>query len=301
MDGLDWQTRHTFGQFAVLAEQSQANLFDVHGRQFAWVMRKVPGNQLILVGGMHRQRPHDGQATALSREHARNVQKRLGVLRIGGQAQFHRHSIFFVQPETEVKQAGLPVANQACHGNGGSHIAQGIVCRLMHQAVGGAKVGQLEAGFALCIGRPHNAIRPQRVSRADNVQQVPAPAVVLPLARIGVNQIAPEHEARDLIVKADGVVTHANGAGLTQRLLDLRGKLILGDAFFKTQLGRDAGDQARHRVGQKIIGWLAIQHDRLTHFIQVCIGSDRRKLRRPVTPHVGAKGFVVVPEEGVAG
>jgi hypothetical protein len=66
-------------------------------------------------------------------------------------------------------------------------------------------------------------------------------------------------------------------------------------------LRRDAGDEAGLRVGQVVVGGLAVQHQRLADLVQLGIGADGGKLRRPVAPGVGAKGFVVVPEEGVGG
>jgi hypothetical protein len=64
-------------------------------------------------------------------------------------------------------------------------------------------------------------------------------------------------------------------------------------------LRRDAGDQAGLRVGQEIIGGLAIQHDRIADLVQLGIGADRGELRRAVAARDGAKGFVVVPEKGL--
>ena len=116
--------------------------------------------------------------------------------------------------------------------------------RLVQQAVGARQVSELEAGLAVDLGRPDDALGAQRVAQAHHVEQVPAAAVVLPLACVGVDQVAPEHEARDLIVEADRVVADADGAGLGQELFDLPGKLMFGHAALQTQLRRDAGEQA---------------------------------------------------------
>jgi hypothetical protein len=111
----------------------------------------------------------------------------------------------------------------------------------------------------------------------------------LPFARIRIDQVAPEHEAGDLVVEADGVVAHADGAGLRKRLLDGGGELVLGHAPFQTLLRRDAGNQAGLRVGQEIIGRLAIQHDRIADLVQLGIGADRGKLRRAVAAVLAPK------------
>ena len=123
MHGFDGQARHALWQFIAFAEHAQANLIHIQGGKLCRVMRQLPGNQLVLVGGMHRQRPHHRQAAALCGEHARDVHKRFGVLRISGQTQLHRHRVFLVQLEAEIKQARLLVANQPRHGDGGAYIA----------------------------------------------------------------------------------------------------------------------------------------------------------------------------------
>jgi len=169
----------------------------------------------------------------------------------------------------------------------------------MRQAIGGGQVSQLEAGFAIRLGRPLKAIRAQGVSGAHHVQQVPAATVVLPLTPVRVNQVAPKHEAGDFIVKTNGVIAHAHGARPRQCLLNVRRKLVFGQTFFQTRLRRDAGDQARLRVWQKIIGGLAVQHDWLTDLMEIRIGTNGRELGWARAPGVDAKSFIVVPEKGV--
>ncbi|UUZ52091.1 hypothetical protein LP420_09620 [Massilia sp. B-10] len=71
-------------------------------------------------------------------------------------------------------------------------------------------------------------------------------------SRVRIDQVAPEQEARDFIVETDGVVADPDRARLAERRLDRRGKLMFRHAPFEALLGRDAGDQARHRVGQEI-------------------------------------------------
>ena len=301
VDGLDGQARHALGQVCRAGEHAQANVVHIQGGQLARVVRQVPGNQLVLVGGVAGQRPHHRQAAPLCREHARHMQKRPRRERRGGQAQLGRHAVFLVQRQGKVKQLGVVLANEPRQRNGGAHVRQRIVRGLVHQAVGFGEVFQLEAGRAIFLLRPVDAIGPQRIRHAHHVQQIPPAALVLPLARIGVDEVAPEHEARDFIVKPDGVVAHANGAGLRKLGLDAVRKLALGQAFFQAQLGGDAGDEARLRIGQVVVGGPAVDHQRLTDLVELGIGADGGKLRRAIQPRVGTKGFVVVPEKGVRG
>ena len=206
-----------------------------------------------------------------------------------------------MQAERKVEQPGVVLAQQPRQRDGGAHVRQRIVRGLVQQAVGLAQVLELEALRAVVLGGPDHAVRPQRIGQAHHVEQIPPAALVLPFACVGVDQVAPEHEARDLIVEPDGVVAHANGAGLGHLGLDAGRKLALGHAAFPGHLRRDAGDEAGLRIGQVVIGGFAVQHDRLADLVQLGIGADGGKLRRPVAPGVGAKGFVVVPEEGVGG
>ena len=73
--------------------------------------------------------------------------------------------------------------------------------------------------------------------------------------------------ARHFIIKTDGVVTNSNGAGLRQRLLDMRRKRVLGHTVLKAMLRRDAGNQAGGRVRQIVVGGLAVNHQRFTDLI----------------------------------
>ena len=264
-------------------------------------MGEVPGNHLVLVGGMAGQRPHHCEATALGREHARDMQKRPCREGRCRQAQLGGHAVFLVQRQGKVKQLGVVLADQPRQRNGGAHVRQRIVRSLVQQAVGFGQMLQLEAGRAVFLFGPGNAVRPQRIGHAHHVQQIPPAALVLPLARVGVDEVAPEHEARDLVIKPDGVVAHANGARLRKFGLDAIGKIVLGHALFQTQLRRDAGDEARLRVWQIVVGRLTVKHQRIADFVQCGVGADGRKLRRPVAPGVGTEGFVVVPEKGVGG
>ncbi len=106
---------------------------------------QVPGQQFVLVGRMTGQRPHHGQAAPLGREHARHVEEGLSRLARRRQAEFGRHPVLAVQAEREVEQPGLLVADQPGQRDGGAHVRQRIVRRLVQQAVGARQVLELEA------------------------------------------------------------------------------------------------------------------------------------------------------------
>ena len=295
---LDRQPRHAFGQVGRGGEQALADGLGLQVGQLGRVGGQVPGQQLVLVGGVHGQRRHHGDAAARGAEHAADVQERPRVLQRRWQAQLLRHALFFMQRQAEVEQLGLALAQQPRQRDGGAHIGQRIVRRFVRQAVGGAQLLEPEGGVAVLAHRPLDALGPQRVRGAHHVQQIPAPAAVLPLARIGVAQVAPQHEAGDLVVEADRVVADADGSALAQRIVDAAGEFMLGHALGRALLRRDAGDQAAFGLGQHVGRRLAVQHQRLADLVQLGIGADGGELRRPVAPRVGAEGFVVVPEKG---
>ena len=177
------------------------------------------------------------------------MQKRPRRLHGGGQAQFGHHPVFFVQPQGKVEQPGVVLAHQPRQGQGGAHVGQSIVCGVVRNAVGPGQVLQFEAGRTVVFLGPVDALGAQRVGHAHHVKQVPTATLVLPLTRVGVDEVAPEHVARDLIVETDGVVAHANGAGAAQFGLDAGGKFALGHAAFQAHLRCDAGDEAGLGVG----------------------------------------------------
>ena len=110
------------------------------------------------------------------------------------------------------------------------------------QAVGAGQVFQFERGAAVFFFGPLNALWAQGIDHAHDIQNVPAATAVLPFAGVGVDQVAPKQVAGDFIVKADGVVAHADGARLAEGRLDLAGKAVFAHALGQALLGGEAGD-----------------------------------------------------------
>ena len=103
--------------------------------------------------------------------------------------------------------------------------------------------------------------------------------------------------AGDLVVEADGVVAHADGAVTPQLGQDGVGEVVFRQPLGQAGLRHDAGEQAGFGVGQVVGRRLAVDHHRVAHLVQVEVGADAGKLGRPVQTRVAAEGFVVVPEE----
>ncbi len=136
---------------------------------------------------------------------------------------------------------------------GGAHVRQRFVSRLVHQAVGPCQVRQPERRAAIVVQRPLDAIGAQRPGTAQHVEQVPAAALMLPLACIRIDQAAPEQEPRDLVVEADRVVADADGRRPCQLVFDARCKLMLAQAACQRVLRHDAGEQAGLGLGQHVV------------------------------------------------
>ena len=295
VDALDRQACRALRQIFGLGEQALADRGGVESVEFAGVGREVPDDQLVLVGRVSAERPHRGEATPLGRVHAGDVQE--GPPRTGTDLRHHR--VLAVQPEAEVPQAGLVPADQPRQADGGTHVRQRVVCRLVRQAIGRRQALELERGPPVLVARPFDALGPQRIGAAHHVEQVPAPAAVLPFAGIGVHQVAPEQMARHLVVEADGVVAHAHRARRRQLALDGGRERVLRQALLQAGLRQDAGQQAGFRVGQEVGRGLAVVHQRWADLVEFGIGTHAGELRRPVAPRPAPEGFVVVPVEAV--
>ena len=298
VNALDGQTRHPLWQICRPGEHAQAQCVRINGSQLAGICIQVPADHLVLVGRVLGQWPHHSNASTLGPDHAGDMQKRPCVDLLCRQPHLMQHTVFFAQRKGKLKQLGVLLLDQPCQRNRGAHIAQGIMGLLMPQAVGARQVFELERRAAIFLDRPLNAIRAQRIDHAHHIQQIPAAAVVLPLARIGIDQIAPEQKTRHLIVKANRVVAHAHRARLAEGRLNLTRKHVFWHALLQRLLRGNAGDQAGLGAGQIVRRRLAVQHDGLAHLVEVHVGANRRKLRGTVITRIGTKGFVVVPEEG---
>jgi hypothetical protein len=81
--------------------------------------------------------------------------------------------------------------------------------------------------------------------------------------------------------------------------MDSGDKLALRQTFSQSPLGCNPGYEAGLGMGQKIIGRTTENDQWVTDDFQFGVGTQTRKLNRPVSGGVGTKGFVVVPVERV--
>ena len=296
VDGLDRQPGHALGQRVGAGEQAQAQRLGVQPQQLGGVVREIPDDQLVAVGRVGGQRPDQCQPAALDAVHARDMQQRPPLRLRAGDLGLHR--LLPAQAQAEVEQPRLRLAQRPRQADGGAHVRQRVMRVLVHDAVGHAQVFQPEGRPPVRMARPVHAFRPQRPGAAHHVDQIPAAAAVLPLARVGVDQVAPEQVAGELVVEAQRVVAQRDGAGPGHLGLDRGGEGVLGQALRQRLLRQDAGQQAAFRVRQVVRRGLAEVHDRRPDLAQLGVGADRGELRGTITAGIASEGLVVVPEEG---
>lgn len=192
------------------------------------------------------------------------------------------------------KQPGLRAFHQLRHGNGGIDIRHRVVGIAVLDAVGARQVFQPEAGQPFLIFRPVNALRTQGVACPHDVEQIPARVAVLPAPGIGIVEVAIENVARYFVIETDVVVTDHAGIGDGKEIVDAAGEFCLVNAFFPRFLRGDAGDHNRPGLRQVVISRFTVKDLGLANNVELVVGADGGKLRRPVQRRVRAKGFVVV-------
>lgn len=149
--------------------------------------------------------------------------------------------------QQEIEQPRLRLFDQLGHGDGGVNVRHCVVSLRVLDAVGAREMLQAEAGEAVFVFRPDDAVRAQGVAGAHHIQQIPARVAVLPAVGIGIVEVAIEDIAAHFVIETDVVVTENAGAGHAESLVDLAGEFGFVNAFGARYLRRDAGDH--HRPG----------------------------------------------------
>ena len=154
------------------------------------------------------------QAAALDAVHARHMQERLACAAARFASRRSPRACCACAGRSPTAAAGAVLTSRA----------SAIVARTSDSASCAASCARPLAAVrcsSLNDGRPSSCVGQTMPSgrsawrAAQHVEQIPAAAFVLPLARIRVDQVAPEQEARHLVVEADAVVAHADGARAT--------------------------------------------------------------------------------------
>ena len=163
-------------------------------------------------------------------------------------------------------------------------------------AVGRGEAFELEADDALLLG-PDDALRAQGIGGAHHIDEVPATVAALPLAGVGIEEVAVEAVARDLVVETQSVVARHAGTRLRQFGVQPGHEFGFAQAaLFQASRG-NAGDQAGGRVRQDVVTGPAIEVQRLTDLVKCFVRANASHLQWAVTARVDAGGFIVVPED----
>ena len=167
----------------------------------------------------------------------------------------------------------------------------------MADAVCLGELFQFEAGRTIVPRGPVDALGAQGVTHAHDIDQIPARITMLPLASVGVVEIAVQGIASQFIVESNTVVANTAGMRTGQLGMNSLYKAGFDNAVFQGVLRCDPGNQAGLGVREYVRRRLAIQLQRLTHDIEIFVSADTGKLYRSVPGGIGAGGFVIVPVE----
>ncbi|SVJ66358.1 Uncharacterised protein [Klebsiella pneumoniae] len=289
---LDLLQRHrqlALGQFVATGIQAPAQVLGRQLQQRRGIGAEVADDQGIAVARVPGQRQDHREEMALRGKASGDMHQRLQ------QAHLVEHLVLAAQLVEVIVQARLALTDQAGQGNGGADIGKRVVGLAMLQAVRRGEHFQLQRQPAVQL-RPLDALRAQGIGGTDHVDQVPAAIAALPLAGVGIEEVAVQAVARHFVVEAQGVVAGHAGRRLRQLGVYPGHEVGLGQPPLGQPLGSDAGDQASHRVGQDIVAGTAIQVHRLADLVQRLVRADPGDLQRPVAARVDAGGFVVVPK-----
>ena len=161
VDALDRQARHAFGQVGGAREHAQADRRRRRGRTArdgSW--RQIPDEtSFLLVGWLA-----SGHTTARQPRSAGNMpdtcRNGCALSRVAGRPISRGHAVLLVQAEGRSRTAcGCLLADQARQRDGGAHVGQRVVRRLVQQAVGARQVFQLEAGPAVLAASATRCLR----------------------------------------------------------------------------------------------------------------------------------------------
>ncbi|MNO98341.1 hypothetical protein D3C76_900860 [compost metagenome] len=258
------------------------------------VAGQIHHDHRVLVAGMPGERRHPACAPLPGGEHAGDVDQGLH----GHHVDEGLHLVLVAQGKQVVKQLGLGLFHQPGHLYGGQHVRERIVGVGVGHPVGHRQPLQLEARLAFVVEGPLYPLRAQGVAGPQHVEDVPAGVAVLPAVGIGVIEVAIEGVAGHLVIEADAVVAQHAGVRGGELLVDLANEVRLAQAVLHRLLRRDAGDEAGFRLRQVIRGRFAVNHQWLADDVEVGVGANTRKLRRPVLGGADAEGLVIVEIEG---
>ena len=203
---LDRGTLLVLGQ--VGPEDAALELLGIAIEEHVDVAREIRDDDPVADLGVYRDRHHGRRAETFVGEALRHVDAELAAERL----QHRRHVAADPLAERIAPELRLGRLQETRQADRALDIPQRIVRRVLADAVRGTQAFQAKGHHAV-LARPLDAVGPQCACRAHQVDQVPARVALLPLAGVGVHQVAVEAEAQEVVVEAQVVVADHAGPG----------------------------------------------------------------------------------------
>jgi hypothetical protein len=125
---------------------------------------------------------------------------------------------------------------------------------------------------------PYYALGPEVAGRSHQVDEVPSGVAVAPFALIGIEEVAVQEIANELVVELEGVESRGRRAGSDHRGAKSLGELVVGKPGLGGELRRYSVDEAGQGIRQVVGAGPAIQQRLLADRLEPLVGPDRCKL-----------------------
>ena len=294
VDLLERDAFLALGQVGGRRVQPVGDLVRFESQQPFRILVEVEHHHAVVDLRVSGQWQHCRAAHAAGREPLGDVQQRSHrdhIDQAGGES-------LVAQLQRVIPQSWLRGPEQARQADQRAHVGQGLVRVASAHAVVFGQVLQLEAGaLAILALAPPDALGPQRMRHAHDVEQVPARIAAAPFPFVGIEEVPEQPMPDELIVETQRVVTERAGFRSRHFLDDAGERLGFVDAFAQRMLRGDAGDQGGDGRGQQVVGGANEQADRFIDLVELGVGADRGELRDARAARVAAESLEVVEKE----
>ena len=184
-----------------LCEHATPELFDAQVQNLRRIEAQIEGQKLVSVLGVEGDRRDEGCAAAIRGIGDGTVYQGLAIDEVDQVTQGLPASM----RKVPTKQLGLPCLDEAGQADGGMDVMQRVMGSLVADAVRLGQGREGEDGPAALFGGPHYALGPEVVGCAHEVYDVPAAVAVLPLALVGIEEVAVQETPHELVVELQRV------------------------------------------------------------------------------------------------
>ena len=196
---LERRALDPLGKILVCGVKSIQQRFRPEIEQQRRVLREVEDNDAVPVARVGGNRHHQTGIAVIAAVHPRRMQDRRHLLQVDVLEDF----LLTPQAVEKIIELGLLILDQFRERNGGIDVGQGVMCLFMGNAIRNGEFLESEAGpIGIRAARPDNVLGAQIMAGAHHIDDIPARIAVLPLATVGIVQVAVEGVARHLIIEA---------------------------------------------------------------------------------------------------